>query len=472
MNKAKMTFRYNGTTAERGRGEARVIPLRREEYEVVEEAPRARAAEAPAPGWEEEEARSSKEAADEHRRTGSQGKTEREETGLAAGGGPSGSSEDAPRASSKGWLLLEPDADIQQGYGSEFGAWQSSFDPEAERVEQLIRNSEHSQAKASYDGETGYIGRDSSPGREEPSGYRFTGRPGDDGYYKRPPQQSSWLKITASVTGAVVTGVAFGFLVLSMFTGDDPAAPAKGAAVISPQGTGAPGGAAGAKTGTEPAAAAGALPGAAAAVNLPPRSYTILQGGVFSTAAAAETFAADLRKKGIEAVAELGDKNTVYLGLTTNRDDALGLAQGLQAKQEVIVKAFEVPGAKKVRWNGKGTEALQTYISQGASLVQQVASQTAAKLKESEPGPIDEKALQGIKTAHVAWAAGASAVSDGLGEVGRTSLPKMNNALNTAVSALDEYKKNPSHAILWQAQGALLQYLVAEKELLKRAAQP
>ncbi|AFC32714.1 hypothetical protein PM3016_6067 [Paenibacillus mucilaginosus 3016] len=469
MNKAKMTFRYNSSKTESGRGEARVIPLRREEYEVVEEKKKPEPSTEATPAEREAElVRFRPEAADRQFGRGTQAQPE--EAVSAAGNVPR---DDVPPAASKGWLLLEPEAESRQGYGSEFGAWQSSFDPEEERVEKLIRHSEHSKPADVYDGETGYVGRDSARGGQEPSGSRFS-RVTDNGYYTRPPQQGSWLKITASVMGAVVTGVAFGFLVLSMFTGGEPGAvPGKDAPVISPQGTGAKGGAAGsAKAGTEPAAAAGALPGASAAVNLPARSYTILQGGVFGTAAAAETFAGDLRKKGIEAVTEISDKNTVYLGVTTNRDDALGLAQGLQGQQEVMVKSFEVPGAKKVRWNGKGAEVFQTYISQGASIVQQAASQTAAKLKESEPGPIDEKALQTIKTSHVAWAAGASAVSDGLGEAGKTLLPKMNNALNTAVNALGEYKKNPSHAILWQAQGALLQYLVAEKELMTTAAQP
>lgn len=135
-----------------------------------------------------------------------------------------------------------------------------------------------------------------------------------------------------------------------------------------------------------------------------------------------------------------------------------------------MIKPFDIPAAAKIKWKGNQIHLFESYMSQGNELVQQIASQTVVQLGKEKPEALDPKALQSIKATHQTWAGTASAVSDGLGEVGRASLPKMNSALNTAVVSLEEYNKNPSQALLWEAQSALMQYLVAEKALLSSAS--
>ncbi|WP_281889066.1 hypothetical protein [Paenibacillus sp. YYML68] len=440
MNKAdksKMTFRFSSGQGQEVRDhKSNVIPLRPDEYRLYED--------------------SSIEAAPSSA-------DQRTEVEAEA-------SEFTPPAQ-KG-TVIKPLNDFH----TDFGGWQSSFDLEVERVEQAIRST----GGADVNPETGLYQRETRTGR---GGYGYSEREvivDEQLHYSRPPGGGSFLKITASVAGAVVTGVAFGFLVLSMFAGGEEGDPLKPAiqtgstaqqgktAAGSDAGAAAQGSAAEAKAGQSGAAVSGLEAGDAVAVNLPMRSYTFLQGGVFSTAQSSESEAAAFRKKGLAAVSEAGDKYTLFVGMASSRDEALGLSQFYENQSiDVMLKPYEIPAVSSIRWSGKQPEQFVSYMDQGSKLVQQIAAQTVVHAAETEATPIDEKALQTIKSTHQAWAKSASTVGEGLGEAGKTALPKMNSALNTAVVSLEEYRKNPSSSLIWQAQTALMQYLVAEKELLK-----
>ncbi|UUZ84398.1 hypothetical protein LJK88_12305 [Paenibacillus sp. P26] len=465
MNKAKMTFRFEPTRPggkPAAHRETKVIPLHQEEYRIMEPE---------AEGTKESRPRQN----DLYERL------------RPPAPGPS-LSPSAPESERP--MLI--DAQPLNPYTTDYGGWQSSFDTETQRIESMIRNS----GGRAVDPETGYVEDGREPRREEELRDHRWYTPEQTAYYSR-QTGGSWLKVTASVAGAVVTGVAFGFLVLSMFKGGDDPNKVKpvDASVVQQQGQKKPdaGTASGSAQGKDAgaagsaAASASAKPGdkadagtpvsaavanmATAAVSLQSKSYTFLQGGVFSTPQTAETQQADFRKQGFAAVSDSGDKIPVYIGMAVSREEAQTLSQQYKQKKiDVVLKNFEVPGASKIRWNGKGTDIFAGYMTQGEKLVQLISAQTVLHLNETKPGALDDKALQTIKTTHQAWASSASAVSDGLGEAGKASLPKMNSALNTAVASLEDYKKNPSSASLWQAQTALMQYLVAEKELLRTAS--
>ncbi|MCP3773996.1 hypothetical protein NLX71_11855 [Paenibacillus sp. MZ04-78.2] len=432
MNKTKMTVRFHkdGQRQERQDtgSEPQVIPLRAEEYTVVEQ------------------------PSDKSREESDKPPVE---TGKIRG------------SMWTGPALNE--------YTTDFGGWQSSFETETHRVEQLIRESGGGR---SFDPETGYVERPVSTGGMERTHRPYTQE--ESAFFRRTPGNGSWVRITASVVGAVVTGVAFGFLVLSMFSvgTDSGKTTSPGSTTTAQQGTkgaGAGGtasiGEKAGKTGNADSAAPASGSAIGVAVQIPAKSYAILQGGVFSSAQGAEAAAADFRKKGLAGAVDGGDKHPVYVGLAGTRDEALGLSQAYQQKNiEVIVKTLDLPAVTKVKWNGKQVDVFSNYIAQGDKLVKLIAAQTIGRAADAKPEALDDKVLQSIKTTHQSWSQTAATVSDGLGEAGKKALPKMNNSLNTAVASLEEYKKNPSQAFLWQAQTAAMQYIVAEKELLKAVA--
>lgn len=284
--------------------------------------------------------------------------------------------------------------------------------------------------------------------------------------------RSSWPKIAASLVGAVATGGLLGYLVLSMIDSNSGSAGKAdiNTAISSP----APGVKSGSKdtstagtTAKEDAAAMASVSqaGTIAAV-IPARTYTFLQNGTFSTAQSADSAAADLRKKGVAAVTEQGDKFYVYVGVSGNKDNAKALGTQLQAKKiDIYAKSVTLPAASRIKWQGK-PEGLQSYLTQTDQLVQMMSGLTLIHLEEAKPTPLDDATIQALKKAHDTWSGSVSGVNEAAPPEAKLALQKMNNGINTAKQSLDDYKKTPTADLLWQVQNSLTQCLLAEKDLL------
>ncbi|MCC2683527.1 MAG: hypothetical protein K0R75_426 [Paenibacillaceae bacterium] len=276
----------------------------------------------------------------------------------------------------------------------------------------------------------------------------------------RPP----WLKIFASVAGAVLTGVCFGFFALNLFTGNsgiDKAIPLPGSATAAQTNATAPNGLIPLPKVQAPAA----LP---ASIDLPAVTYSFLQNGVFSTEKSASSAEDELRKKGLAAASEPGEKYTVYVGVAANRDDALALSHKLQSQQvDVYIKNVALPAMKQVSWSGDSkADGLGAFLSQGRQLIDKLDKQTVSHLNATKLTTPSVQDVQTLKADHQAWTGLYANVAAGAPATAKSTLQSMSNAMNTAVISLDEYQKNPSAAYLWQAQSSILQYILAEKTLL------
>ncbi|GKS10413.1 hypothetical protein YDYSY3_14130 [Paenibacillus chitinolyticus] len=292
-----------------------------------------------------------------------------------------------------------------------------------------------------------------------------------------------FLRIATSVAGAMVTGAAFGYFVLSMFSGGaekpitidaGPAAaaqaqPSPGAVTPLKPDASAPTAPAASAPSAGTAAAAPPVGGPTAAASIPARSYTVLQNGIFSTPQSAETARADARGKGAAAVAEPGTKTTVYVGLTGSKEDAVKLKTALAAKKiEVFAKPLDLPAVGKVYWKSGSAQPLADYLAQGAKVAGTAGSLSAAKMAEASPGALDAASLQPLDAAAKAWAALQPAVAAGIPDAAKPQIEEMNAALAKAVAKLGEYGKSPSAPLLAEAQEALMQYVVAEKRLMQQ----
>ncbi|MBD2860993.1 SPOR domain-containing protein [Paenibacillus oceani] len=451
MNKARITYRFDETGRETVRKEPNpVIPLSKDEFTVVEEERHV-----PNPG--------SREAYDWEQET-------------------------IVRPARRAPVDVQP---LNQ-FTTDFGAWSSPFDAETERVERTIRESGRTEPpippkpslreerypierEERYDGESGYYGPEAEqPEREYPRRERAVPRPVMTRARYERHNRTPWLKIVASVTGAVAVGVAMGFFVLSMFDGDDlkldgnngTNATANGSTV--PAQTKPPDAGGGAKDGAAPASSASA---AAVPANVAAQSYTFLQNGVFSNQQGADTAAAEWKKKGLAAYVHPSDKYYVYVGITQTRGDADALSALLKErdpKVELYPKAVSIPAVSKVKWAGEQAQVGQAeqFFAQGQKLVQSILGFSSGRLKEKSQSPIDDATMQTIATAHQAWIGASGPFGAGLGAEEKAVLQKMTTAMNTAVNSMQEYKKNPSSAYLWQAQSSLMQALILENELL------
>lgn len=376
--------------------------------------------------------------------------------------------------------LFEPHA--LNTFTTDFGNWNSQFESEGERVERIIRESqaarEHSvDRNASSDTPDPMTDRN----RDEWSSWTSKGpyiEPGTGARYAK-SSGTPWIRIATSVAGAVVTGIAFGFFVLSMFSSDRdanettstkntitvPSPNVQAAAPTSKTPTGA--------TKTEQASA---IPAAASAstvtpVLIPAKTFTFLQNGVFSTLQGAQAMQDTLKKKGLATALESTDKLTVFVGFAKSKDDATALRQEVQSADktiEVFMKNVDFPATTGIRWGGSKPESVPSFIAEGDKLVNTISGLTLVHLAETKSTPIAEASLQTIRSFHQLLTTLSAALNEGLSDDTKPIVQKMTTSLNSAVQSMDEYKKSPSKAMLWQAQSSMMQYIIAQKELLKK----
>lgn len=362
-------------------------------------------------------------------------------------------------------------------FTTDFGNWHSQIESEGERVERIIRDTQitreqqnsvkPSSVRIDVEPELADNRDDWSswtskePYREPGTGTRYAKSAG-----------TPWIRIATSVAGAVVTGIAFGFFVLSMFTSDRDTSVATSnptkITVPSPNTQ-----AAVATSKTQAGAGDVALPATTVAVTpvqIPAKSYTFLQNGVFSSLQGAQAVQDSLSKKGLASAMDNSDKLTVFVGFAKTREDAITLRQGVQATDktiEVFMKNVDFPAVTGIRWSGAKPESVPNFIAEGDKLVNTISGLTLIHLAETKPTALTDASLQTIRTSHQALIALSTGLTDGAGDDVKQSLLKMTTAINRAVQSMEEYKKTPSQALMWQAQSSLMQYIIAQKELLK-----
>jgi stage II sporulation protein B len=367
-------------------------------------------------------------------------------------------------------------------FTTDFGSWNSPFETESERVERLIRDSAFEAEK-------------SAPTRQ-PEGKRVEGPEVDPEVWSswmrneaRPDPMlgaryvkssaTPWFRIATSVAAAVITGIAFGLFVLSMFTSSDKDLPADSLSNdsqasqtnVQTQKDTTPSVKVTTNEGKADQSAAGAAgtSGTAnsAVVKIAAKSYSFLQNGVFSSVQSAQAAQAELKKKGFASSLQQGDKSTVFIGFALNRDDALSISQQLQEHQlEVFIKNMDLPDVSTIRWNGSKPESLAPYIAQGDKLIQMLSGLTLVHLAETKQTALDDSSLQAMRSAHQTWTTLAAALNDGADKEIKPLVEQMNTALNSSIQSMEEYKKNPSPAMLWQTQSSMMQYILTQKKLL------
>ncbi|QGQ95387.1 SPOR domain-containing protein [Paenibacillus psychroresistens] len=343
-------------------------------------------------------------------------------------------------------------------YTTDYGAWNSPIDAETKRIEQLIRESNMSTIK-----------KKPPRANEDLSVYEIEQRFRHEEYSENSTHTTSgtmymrrnipWFKVAGTAVGAVVTGILLGYLILTMFTGDNP--PQDKTAITDDTK---------AITDDAPKEVSVTLPSEVQAgvipVQIPARTYTFLQNGGFSTQERADQAGADIRNQGIAAVTEAADKFFVYVGVAVDRNSALTLSEQLQTKNlEIYKKPYSLPALQEMKWNGNA-EFLQTYCTQADQLVQMLSGITLVHLEESELTAISDSTLQSIQSNFETWTQTSSQVfNDATADI-KPTLQKLTNAMNTAKLSLDEYKKSPSFEMLWQTQTNILQFIITEKALL------
>lgn len=383
------------------------------------------------------------------------------------------------------------------------GEWHSPYEAEIRRIERLIREAERERAHPTARNASADAPPATQPPQHVTAEVDRDRREGpiisDDVYSYVRKTKTPWTKIVFSVSSAVVTGILFGWFVLSMFAGHDDAPVYRGESGMGNERSdnGGIGGApssdtpsvggdeiagpgrdtdlspSNAPSGAEsPSPAAGTDPNmdesansAASVLELPAQSWIMLQFGVFSTLDGTKQAQQQLFDRGFAGVSEQRDDYFVFAGIAANRDQAIPLKRHLdEAGLETYLKEYPLPAAS-IPWNGRVGPAAE-YFRKGGELVRQISSLCAEHLKNGGGTKMADADLAALYDLHREWSSAYTEAKAGLPSDMTEQTEKMNNALNMAIVSLDAYQKNASNSHLWQAEAAAAQYVLLLRGLL------
>ncbi|THF83793.1 SPOR domain-containing protein [Cohnella fermenti] len=279
----------------------------------------------------------------------------------------------------------------------------------------------------------------------------------------------SWMRVFITVVGAIATGGLFGYLLLTLFTGE-PLLPTQGAQ--SGQGTVAANGEvpvlaapATEADGSGASASAAGAQGTAQAETpttgevVPSVSLYVLQHGVFRSEESMNEAAEKLRAQGIAAATDASDGYRVYAGISPTKSEADELVS-LLAGTEVYVKAlssdsFQIAGVEDV-------DEYIGFLDASAKLYGKIAGFASATLTGQTPSTDND--LTSIRTAHQVWLEKTGPAASWI-ETARTYSQTEIEQLNAAVSLLNSYGESPEDELLWKAQTATMNAVFADRQL-------
>lgn len=279
-------------------------------------------------------------------------------------------------------------------------------------------------------------------------------------YHSRRP--SYWWKFALSVTGALATGLLLGYTALSFFSGGG--FPGTGGGTAVPDGAAVQN--SGTANGTN-AGQAGTANGNAGAAGIPvsiaAQHYYLLQYGVFSSPDGAEQARKELLGAGLAAGVDPADGNRVYAGLSPDREQAKLLSGGLKNQGiELYVREVALPSADHLAFAGSAAAA-ESYFTASGELLGGLSSLSASLLST---GQVDAAGTAGISDLHMQWKEAAKALEQSLPPELQTLCASLEKSMSQGISALGEYNKSKAGGLLWEVQGAMMNFLTAQKQLM------
>jgi hypothetical protein len=362
----------------------------------------------------------------------------------------------------------------EEAHEQGFTSWNSPYQDDIHALEEIIRKEEHIQSPYPLLKDVAY---------KEPSEDRWSSVTTDDefvgnspgaGWFNRTPRTGggpSWGRVFLSVTAAVSTGALFGYIVLSLFTGE-PLLPGKAAVSTRLPVQTLPGKISdpSADTTTFPNKDTSAAPiaspsigssnqiGAHSVSHIPANVYYMLQYGVYKNEESMMSAVSQLHDKKLASATEASDGYRVYVGAATTRAEAESLAAQM-SDIEVYIKPVE-----GVSVEISSPAGVADFMNKGSELIRMLANLTDTALKDKLPQMLIATDRTALKETHQQWLNTVSAVNHMGGktaEDGQTIV----KALNSAVLSMTEFNRKPSRDHLWNAQSFVMQALLADRQL-------
>ncbi|MEX1029597.1 MAG: hypothetical protein WDZ91_06075 [Paenibacillaceae bacterium] len=358
------------------------------------------------------------------------------------------------------------------------GAWRSPFDAETERIEQLIRNSE---IRKDDVGEQPVTDRGTptfytAPQAEESfQNVNFYNELPVRATYRRRDKNTNWFSITTSITGAILTGILLGMFVLSMFREDANPLPDSNGPSTADQGLSAVLNESGEpitdlNKGDTTSGTVKDSPALTTAI-IPEQTYYLIQNGVFSTLEGANAAVQLLKDMGLSGAVSQADQFSVFAGAALEHEDALLISHYLQnSNLDVFAKPFVLPSVQQISWAGKDGDQIQGYLEESRKIVKVILKTTTAGVQDIN-STLSDSDKQLIQQQHKLWTGTANQLAVDAPDDVKALVQQMNKSLNSAVLTIEQYEKNPTEVYLWQAQAAVSEHIIAQKQFIDATKQ-
>ncbi|QMV43805.1 SPOR domain-containing protein [Cohnella cholangitidis] len=299
-------------------------------------------------------------------------------------------------------------------------------------------------------------------------------------WYSRTPnvreENPSWGRVFLSVAAAVGTGALFGYMVLSLFTGE-PLFPGKSGTAAqlpvqaSSSQTDTPGSAP--PVSREPeqsdvpsAATPVAEENAGNSVNasnteLKTDVYYMLQYGVFQSEESMETAVKQLQEKGLAHASETSDGYRVYVGTARSRDEAELLAAQMP-DTEIYIKP--IGGDEQSVPATTLSEEDVEFMNASAGMIRKLAQISAIGLQDKLPQRLGEADLDSLENSRRAWVETIPA-ADKLNGKTAEDAEAIVKGIQSAMLSMTEFNRKPSRYHLWNVQSSVMAALLADRHM-------
>jgi hypothetical protein len=312
------------------------------------------------------------------------------------------------------------------------------------------------------------------------SGARNSGRPrpwdelppiSEEPYMAR--EGPSWGRVFLSIVAAVATGALFGYIVLSLFTGE-PLFPVKSGenattpVQASPGTLGVPKPNASSEPQTQSSGQSTQSDKEVAALSqIDANMYYMLQYGVFKTEESMKTAINQLKDKGLSSAEEVLDGYRVYVGAALTRKDAELLASQMP---DLKVYIKPVQGNSLVVPSVDLSDTEVQFVNSSDKLIGLLVQHAGIGLQEIKPKALSEADMAELKAAYQSWLAAAPVADKLSGDAGDSALSIV-HSLKSAMQSMTNFNQTPSRNQLWNTQSSVMEALLADHHL-RMALQP
>nr|WP_282446291.1 SPOR domain-containing protein [Paenibacillus silvae] len=200
-------------------------------------------------------------------------------------------------------------------------------------------------------------------------------------------------------------------------------------------------------------------------------TYYALQYGVFSSPERAEQAKLELTQAGIAAGTDPDDGNRVYAGISADREEAKLLSTRLKSQGvELYVKEIVNPEVNPAIFGSKQEDA-SLFFQNSSALVDQLSTLSIQQLGQSVQAAIAPETMQVLSNRHQTWMNGLKSLSPGMTSEVQQVVSSMEKSMNSAITAIAEYNKNPDAVHMWAVQSDLMQYVLKQKKWLEAIKQ-